>query len=208
MFGAASSSRLSLIGSIKAVGCFRSSSDSYAGEDAIQAVREAFRTEGYELDLEGNLRQGLLSDLRGVEATDALRVYVRRAHAGSHDAALVLGTGKDLLEATARHALVEKTGRYPEGSNFPATLYQAYDRLGLAAPPPQLLEGLDRDARRAVEQSLWLLGCAVNRLRNAEGTGHGRPHPVSVSEREAQLTIQAMGLVAQLILDSLNPPTG
>jgi hypothetical protein len=197
---------VSLIGSIKAAGGFRSSSDAYAGEEVVQAAREAFLAEGYELDPEGNLRQALLSDLQGVAATEALRAYVRRAHAGSADAALVVGTGKDLLEATARHVLVERTGTYATSANFAATLYQAFDRLNLAAPGPDALSALDSEPSRAVEQSLWLLGCAVNRLRNEQGTGHGRPFPATVKDEEARLAIQAMGLISQLLLDALGEP--
>ena len=194
----------SLIGSIKAAGGFRPASDVYASEDTIQAARDAFLAEGYELDPEGNLRQALLSDLAGVAATDALRAYVRRAHAGSADAALVVGTGKDVLEATARHVLVERTGAYPTGANFPTTLYQAFERLGLTAPGPEALQALDSDPRRAIEQALWLLGCAVNRLRNDEGTGHGRPFPATVSDSEARHAIQSMAVIAQLLLDGLD----
>ncbi len=77
----------SLIGSIKASSGFRSSSDAYAGVEVIRAAREAFLAEGYELDPEGNLRQVLVDDLHGFAVTEALRVYVRRANAGSSDAA-------------------------------------------------------------------------------------------------------------------------
>lgn len=198
---------VSLVGAIKARGGFRSTSDEYAGEDVVTAAREAFAAAGYELDPEGNLHQRLLSDLRGVQATEALRAYVRRAHAGSSDAALVGGTAKDLAEATARHVLVERTGVYPSGENFPGTLYQAFDRLGLAVPDPKSLNDLDRDARRAMAQSLWLLGCAANRLRNQEGTGHGRPSPTTLTDEEARLSIQAMGLIAQLLLDAMEQGT-
>jgi hypothetical protein len=193
-----------IVGSIKARGGFRATSDEYAGEDVIQAARDAFHAQGYDLDPAGDLRPLLLNDLAGVAATDALAAYVRRAHAGSGDAALVLGTGKDLLEATARHALVTKTGAYPSEGNFPATLYQTFDRLQLAVPSQDAIKTLDKDARAAMQQALWLLAVAVNRFRNEEGIGHGRPLPATVSEEEARLSIQAMALVSQLLLDSLN----
>jgi hypothetical protein len=89
---------LGIIGSVKARGGFRSTSENFAGEDVIQAARDAFRAQGYDLGPSGDLRSLLLDDLSGVAATEALARYVRRAHAGSSDAALVLGTGKDLLE--------------------------------------------------------------------------------------------------------------
>ena len=192
-----------IVGSIKARGGFRSTSDEYAGEDIIQAARDAFQAQGYELDPTGDLRPLLLDDLSGIAVTEALAAYVRRAHAGSSDAALVLGTGKDLLEATARHVLVTKTGVYPSEGNFPATLYQAFDRLQLAPPSQDAIQTLDKDARAAMQQALWLLAVAVNRFRNEEGIGHGRPLPATVSEEEARLSIQAMALVSQLLLDAL-----
>ena len=71
-----------IVGSIKARGGFRSTSDDYAGEDVIQAARDAFRTQGYDLDPAGDLRPLLLNDLSGAAATEALVAYVRRAHAG------------------------------------------------------------------------------------------------------------------------------
>jgi len=192
-----------IVGSIKARGGFRSTSNEYAGEDVIQAARDAFHAQGYDLDPAGDLRPLLLDDLSGVAATEALAAYVRRAHAGSDDAALVLGTGKDLLEATARHVLVTKTGAYPSEGNFPATLYQTFDRLQLAPPSQEAMQSLDKDARAAMQQALWLLAYAVNRFRNEVGIGHGRPRPATVSEEEARLSIQAMALVSQLLLDSL-----
>lgn len=193
-----------IVGAVKARGGFRSTSEEYAGEDVIEAARDAFRAQGFDLDPTGDLRPLLLDDLSSVAATDALTAYVRRAHAGSGDAALVLGTGKDLVEATARHVLVKTTGAYPSGENFPATLFQAFDRLGLAAPPPAAMQALDKDARASTQQSLWLLAVAVNRFRNEEGIGHGRPLPASVTEEEARLSIQAMALVSQLLLDALD----
>lgn len=43
--------------------------------------------------------------------TEALHAYVRRAKKGSMDSALLAGTGKDLLEAVAKHVLLVKWGR-------------------------------------------------------------------------------------------------
>ena len=92
-----------------------------------------------------------LESLEGAELSEALRLYVRRARVGHSDAALVTGTAKDLLEAAARHALVEKTGSYDERMNFPMTLYHAFYAEGLATPPGDVLDAweskLDPDPR-------------------------------------------------------------
>jgi hypothetical protein len=193
-----------IMGAVKASGGFRDTSENYAGNDLVEATRQAFRATGYELDPEGNLRPVLLENLTGPNATEALMSYVRRARVGSTDAALVVGTGKDLMEATARHVLVQTTGTYPDHGNFPATLFQAFERLGLACPGQPMINGLDnQNPKKAVEQAICLLGMAVNRLRNAEGTGHGRPYLTSVSDEEAHLATQAMGIVSQFLLNKL-----
>ena len=192
-----------LIGAIKASGVFRQGAQEYAGAQVIQSARDAFRASGYELDPEGNLHPTTLENLEGAELTEALQAYVRRAQMGSSDAALLVGTGKDLLEATARHVLVTATGSYPTTSDLPTTLYLAFDRLGLAVPASEVVGRLDADPNRAIQQCLWLLGIAVNRLRNAEGSGHGRPFPATVSPAEGRRAVQSMGLVSQLLLDSL-----
>jgi hypothetical protein len=60
-----------------------------------------------------------------------LRQYAQRAIRGSQDAALVAGTGKDLLEAVAAYSLLATYGSYDEHSNFPTLLGQAFTALTL-----------------------------------------------------------------------------
>jgi hypothetical protein len=66
----------------------------------------------------GELRRRLLPSLDTQETPTVLRQYARRAIRGSQDAALVAGTGKDLLEAVAGYALLATYGSYDEHSNF------------------------------------------------------------------------------------------
>jgi hypothetical protein len=194
-----------LIGAVRGVGGFRPASDDFVGADVLQNARAAFRDQGFEFDDDGNLRPLSLENLEGAELSEALRLYVRRARAGHQDAALVTGTGKDLLEAVARHVLVDKTGEYDDRMNFPMTLYHAFYARDLATPPGEVLDvwekRLDEDPTRRLEQTLHLVGLAVNKLRNKEGTGHGRPFLPSVADKEARIAIEAMGLVAELLLD-------
>jgi hypothetical protein len=63
----------------------------------------------------------------------------RLGHAG-----LVTGSGKDLLEAVARRVLVQGTGLLSAAWQLPATLYQAFDRSGLATPPQQSMAAFAR----------------------------------------------------------------
>lgn len=192
-----------LVETIRAAGGFRPTSESYAGSDVIDTAREAFRREGYALDPDRSLRPLMLENLDSAHQREALQAYVRRAQVGAEDAALVVGTGKDLLEATARHVLEVVTGSYPTAASFPATLYLAFERLSLSAPPAKAIDQLATDGERAVEEALYLLGVAVNRLRNQQGVGHGRPCVPKVRPSRARLLIKAMGVVSELLLEQL-----
>lgn len=111
-----------MVSHLRGCGGFRPESPNYVGEHVIQDAVSAFREEGFELSTTGELRAILLDTLTGVELTAALNAYSRRAKRGAEDAALVTGTGKDLLEATAAHILVERSGGNPTISNFPTLL--------------------------------------------------------------------------------------
>jgi hypothetical protein len=102
------------------------------------------------------------------------------------DAALVTGTGKDLVGAVAAHVLAERFGSYPQTANFPTLLGQAFSATGLCAvkqpnPTPQ----------QQLELALYELACAVNRLRNKQGTGHGRPFLPEVTPARRGLRFRA-----------------
>lgn len=193
---------LAFIAAAKATGRFRLAED-YVGELIIAGAREAFGAVGYELDVDGNLRPRLIEDLGSLEAHEVLMTYVRRAQRGAKDAALVTGTSKDLLEATARHVLLQRLANYRPKDDFPTTLHEAFYQLDLQAAP-ELLGRLSGNAHEAMAQCLYLLANAVSRLRNAEGTGHGRPTLPDLTEAESRLTIQAMGLISQFLLDRMD----
>jgi hypothetical protein len=186
---------VSLVSVVKGYGGFRESSPNFVGADVITDAIEACRTDGYVLTHDGELRPLLLDSLSGRELSDALTAYVRRAKRGTADAALVTGTGKDLLEATAKHVLVTKYSAEPTITNFPTLLAQAFMALGLNITRDQA-----KTAQQRLDAALYELACAVNALRNAEGTGHGRPFPATVSDLEARAAVESMGVVAERLL--------
>lgn len=187
-----------LIALIRGKGGFRRGSPNFVGDDVIVDATEALRSEGYVLSAEGELRPMSIDTLSGVQLTEALEAYVRRARRGSEDAALLVGTGKDLLEATAAHVISERFGRYSQQANFPTLLGQAFTVLGLATPATLSQQG--EPPQRRFERALYEAGCAVNALRNKEGTGHGRPWLPSVSDGEARAAIQFIGIVSGFLL--------
>ena len=121
-----------LISELRGCGGFRPESSNYVGPDPIENARAAFRSEGFDLTLDGLLLPIEFDGLTGPEATEALRSYARRAARGVDDDPLVVGTSKDLLEATAAHVVTERFVSYPETANFPTLLGQAFVALDLA----------------------------------------------------------------------------
>jgi len=188
-----------LIALVRGVGGFREASSNYAGGEPIQDLREAFASEGFNLTETGELLPVVLDTLTGQQLTEALKAYVRRARRGVLDAALVTGTSKDLVEAVARHILVRRFGSYSESANFPMLLGQAFAEAGLSA-----VKKTDPTAQEQVDLALYDLACAVNRLRNRDGTGHGRPFLATVTQAQARAAVQCMGLVAARLLDTLS----
>ena len=170
-----------LIGLIRGKGGFRAGSSNFAGEEAILDAREAFRLEGYVLSDDGELYASTLDNLSGVQMTAALEVYVRRAQRGREDGALLVGTGKDLLEATASHVITEKYGHYPQQANFPTLLGQAFIALGLATPqtPAQSGESPQRRVERSCSrQAVPSMLCATKLAPDTAGHSR-RPCPTT-----------------------------
>ena len=127
-----------------------------------------------------------------------MEAYIRRARRGSADAALLIGTGKDLLEATAAHVISERYGCYQEQANFPTLLGQAFVAAGFATP--QSTDQRADPPQRRLQRALYEAGCAVNALRNKQSTGHGRPWLPTVSESEARAAVQLMGIIGGFLL--------
>ncbi|MEZ5062985.1 MAG: abortive infection family protein [Solirubrobacterales bacterium] len=192
-----------LIQRVRAVGGFRENSENYIGQGVYIELRDAFRDGSFDLTPEGELIPRLLDSVPAAEQDEVLRVYIKRIRQGASDAALVTGTGKDLLEATARRTLDRHRREYA-GHDFPGTLFHAFDATGLPTPSGKLLDTANKefsaDPRDGFKEALYLLGLQINRLRNKEGTGHGRAFPSEVSDKEAKLAAEAMGLISELLL--------
>jgi hypothetical protein len=123
---------------------------------------------------------------------------VRRAKRGAEDAALVTGTGKDLLEAVASHILEERYGMTSTISNFPTLLGRVFVEFGLATSHDEPRNG-EPGAKR-LERAMYELACAVNNLRNKQGTGHGRPWLPTITNAEAKMAVETVGVISERLL--------
>lgn len=191
-----------LLSLVRASGGFRPESQNYVGQEPIKNAIAIFRSEGYQLSSDGELQAALLENLTGGELTEALASYARRAKRGVGDAALLTGTGKDLIEATAAHILKSRFGDYPSNSNFPMLLGQTFVALGMATPQHASKTG--EPSHHRLERAMFETACAVNQLRNKEGTGHGRPWLPSVSDAQARAAVEIIGCIAEYLLSVHN----
>ncbi len=194
-----------VVSEVRGCGGFRPGSMNFIGQNVIDDLRAVFASEGWVLESDGELRPALLDRLDGIEARQALWSYVRRIRHGSADDALVVGTGKDLLEATAAHMIAERYGAYNVHDNFPTLLGQAFIAVGLATPMDPVQPG--ESVHRGIERQLYELGCSVNRLRNREGIGHGRPFLPSLTPGQATVAANAVALISEMLLERLSPPS-
>lgn len=195
----------SLIQVVRGRGGFLVSSPNFVGEDTLENAVAAFQAEGQLLGSDGELRTLVLDQLQGKELTDTLQAYTRRAIRGVEDAALLVGTGKDLLEAVAGHVVQERFNTDPSRMHFPGLLGQAFVAVNLATPETDEVPG--EPVQKRVDRALYTLGCAINTLRNKQGTGHGRPWPPEVTKEESRIAVESMGIIAQRLLDALRGTT-
>jgi hypothetical protein len=195
-----------LLSLVRSCGGFRAGSPNHVGDEAITSLREAMASEGFVLTSDGELQPAALDAMSGAELTEALGAYVRRAQRGAEDAALLVGTGKDLLEAISAHVLCECWGQNSAQPNFPMLLGQAFVALDLKTPAQSPVSG--EPPQHRLHRALYDAACAVNTLRNKQGTGHGRPWLPSVTPEEARHATQVMGVVGELLLRTLKQKNG
>nr|WP_298144043.1 abortive infection family protein [uncultured Pseudomonas sp.] len=191
-----------ILSHVKAVGGFRETSPNFVGREQILNAISAFDAENYSLSENGDIRPKILDTLKGHHLTEALQAYAQRAKRGSEDAALLSGTGKDLLEATAKHIIHTKFGHHPTNANFPTLMGQAYAALQMATP--ETPKEPNEPAIKDYERSVFNLATSINKVRNREGTGHGRLCISTLSQEEAHSIIESVGLIAEFLLNRLN----
>jgi len=190
-----------IISTVKACGGFREPSPNFAGGDSISNLSNALKSKGIILSDDGTLSAVALENLSGKKLTEALRGYVNRAKKGVEDAALVVGTSKDLMEATAAHVLQEMWGNYQTTANFPTLLGQAFVALGMTTSEHPIQA--NEHARCRLERAMYEMACSINKLRNKQGTGHGKPWLPDIKEHEAKAAIEFIGVISELLLNEL-----
>ncbi len=194
-----------LLARMRVRGCFDPDSSEYpsGGSEVITGSQRAFRRLGWELDDEGHLAPAVLTGLDHHLQRRAIEAAIERIRRSPNDAALLIGTAKELLESTSKYVLEEIGQPARRNADFPELLYMVRDRLDLL--PQRVDQGSPAGGTvREVYDGLWKVAKAVNELRNVEGTGHGRTALPTVSPETARVVVQAAGLLSALLLDTLD----
>lgn len=187
-----------LMAMLHAHGGFRKDSENYVGVEAFENFRNVLKTEGVFMDEDGSILPIVLENISESEYEEALSKYIVRAKRGSMDAALLVGTGKDLLEAVSYYVVYKKMGVY-EQKNFPTLLGLAFTCLGMSTSASKT----NPSHVEKMELALYDLGCSINNLRNKQGTGHGRPFLPLINDHEAKVAIESMGMISEYMMSKL-----
>lgn len=106
------------------------------------------------------------------------------------------------MEAVCAHIITEIYSSYSQQANFPTLLGQTYSALGLSTSMDKGVQG--EHVRKSVERNIFDLACSINKLRNKQGTGHGRPWVPDLSEEEAIFAIESIGVISEYLLKKLD----
>lgn len=176
-----------------------------AGED-VDRLRRALGSAGWYLTDDGHVQPFGQVDL-DTGGRAALDEQVDRLRRSTSDPALLIGTAKELLESVSKFVLEELGMPVDDKMDYNHLWHLARERLGVL--PQQVDANLPgAEAIRAIHQSTWSLADQVNKLRNLQGTGHGRTLPSGVSEDLAMLVVREAATVADYMLARLARESG
>lgn len=173
----------------------------------VGQLRSALLHSGWTLDEAGNLFPLGTIDL-DTGGRQSLEDQLARLHRNTEDAGLQIGTAKELLEAVAKFVLDAVGKNEAEHKmEYPQLIALAIECLDLHP------KTVDADlpggkAVREVRQAARQIAIAVNELRNAQGTGHGRTLPTGVSAEMARYVSREAASLAQWLLSELKTQYG
>ena len=151
--------------------------------ELIEKLRSALAAAGATLDTDGRIQSKFVGPniaAGGRETVDRLQALLRRDNL---DPASILGTSKDLLEATAKHLLHEHEPDARPG-DMPGIVPQAMRGAGLATRPGEIASP-NAKAIAGLRDQVVKTAAAVAPLRNKGGDGHGHLEPTDVSPQLA-----------------------
>ncbi|MGC3995507.1 MAG: abortive infection family protein [Propionicimonas sp.] len=190
-----------LLSALRTSGAFDRDSPGYDG-GKLRTLRRAFDRQGWLLSDDGDLSPiGEINVSTG--GRSALEEQLSRLRQNTSDAGALLGTAKDMLEATAKLILQELDVEYTEKMSFDELWHHARERLGIL--PQQVAQDVPGAASiKTIVQSAWTIAHQVNVLRGLQGSGHGRALPTGVSATQALFVVREACSMAEFALATLD----
>lgn len=113
-----------------------------------------------------------------------------------------IGAAKEVIEATAKHILLQAGETLGDAEKMPGLIARAQDALGVHAKAVDTSKR-GADSIRAILGSLSTVALGVNDLRRDYGSGHGRATKSrGLSGRHARLAAQAADAWVRFMLDT------
>jgi len=173
--------------------------------EMIGALRVSLERAGGRLTDHGRLEPltlGPAIEAGGRQTVDRLQSRLRDP---SLDPGAILGTSKDLLEATAKHLLKEYSPDTPAG-DMPGVVGQAMRAAGLSSIPREI-DSTNAKAVAVLRQQVLRTADAVTSTRNTAGDGHGHLEPTDVSPELADyIRYLTLAHVAYLLSEAKGGP--
>ena len=192
-----------LLARMRVFGSFDEDAETQADPKVLRALRDSLETEGWVLDSRGRLSPLVLTEIDNASLRPALDAQIARLRNAPEDAALLLGTAKELLESSARYVLDELSQPARKNASFDELMHLARERLGLLPKQVDAEDAAGRAVRKAYD-GLGKVAEAVNELRNIEGTGHGRTLLPATSPATARALVEASAVLSQVMLSTLD----
>ena len=200
-----------LLSEYRAFGFFTQDEDPAREKERLkkcQFAQHAFIRISWELTSSGEIRPAGVASVVSIEGRPAIEEQLERLRRSSDDSALMLGTAKEMLESTAKYVCESFSVPYDNIRSFDALWHHARERIGLLPQQVMNINEPGAEELRTILQSSWTIASMANKLRNDEGTGHGRTLPTAISPGVAHLVVREACSIVQLVLETLDIQMG
>lgn len=169
--------------SLMTKGIFSKATYSSDLQQMLAELRRSLANVGWELDETGTLLPlGIIDAQAG--GREALELQLKRLRSSGDDISLMLGAAKDSLEAAAKFVLIERQQSYQPDESLEALVNRAMKLAGISTRPADVTSEASK-ALATLNQSVPKIAEAVRKVRNDQGSGHGRTVVPTMSKSEA-----------------------
>ncbi|MGP4916300.1 abortive infection family protein [Brachybacterium tyrofermentans] len=152
-------------------------------QQMVAELRRSLTHVGWELSETGTLAPLGIIDVQA-GGREALELQLKRLRNSGDDISLMVGAAKDSLEAAAKFVLEERQQSYQPDESLEALVNRAMKLAGISTRPADATSEASK-ALATLNQSVPKIAEAVRKVRNDQGSGHGRTVLTTMSKPEA-----------------------